>query len=174
MSARNTPPDELSSFEEEKLLRNGNSPNDVSLSHLRRIRYSQFNSKRHFQYNMSTIAVYNDEASTSSTDSSASGDFPESCKSKYFDQALPNWLYPSSVGLSEAVLPKVELDLDPLGNRCFYVVSFHFIGCAAIVALPPLIPGVPCTQLYEPLIFGVDKDLGVDFGLMNSGIKYEL
>ncbi|KRY08643.1 hypothetical protein T12_11591 [Trichinella patagoniensis] len=44
MSARNTPPDELSSFEEEKLLRNGNSPNDVSLSHLRRIRYSQFNS----------------------------------------------------------------------------------------------------------------------------------
>ncbi|KRY44363.1 hypothetical protein T03_1229 [Trichinella britovi] len=38
------PPDELSSLEEEKLLRNDNSPNDVSSSHLRRIRYSQFNS----------------------------------------------------------------------------------------------------------------------------------
>ncbi|KRX41921.1 hypothetical protein T05_12021, partial [Trichinella murrelli] len=31
---------------------------------------------------------------------------------------LPNWLYPSSVGLSESVFLKVELDLDPLGNRC--------------------------------------------------------
>ncbi|KRY44362.1 hypothetical protein T03_11772 [Trichinella britovi] len=44
MSARRAPPDELSSLEEEKLLRNDNSPNDVSSSHLRRIRYSQFNS----------------------------------------------------------------------------------------------------------------------------------
>ncbi|KRX57337.1 hypothetical protein T09_3443 [Trichinella sp. T9] len=57
----------------------------------------------------------------------------ESCKSKYFDQALPNWLYPSSVGLSESVFLKVELELDPLGNRCVYVVSFHFVGCAARV-----------------------------------------
>ncbi|KRX15887.1 hypothetical protein T07_12113 [Trichinella nelsoni] len=27
-------------------------------------------------------------------------------------------------------------------------------------AMPSLIPWIPCTQLYEPLIFGVDKDLG--------------
>ncbi|KRZ76077.1 hypothetical protein T08_1764 [Trichinella sp. T8] len=31
MSARRAPPDELSSLEEEKLLRNDNSPNDITL-----------------------------------------------------------------------------------------------------------------------------------------------
>ncbi|KRX82906.1 hypothetical protein T06_1124 [Trichinella sp. T6] len=97
MSARRAPPDELSSFREEKLLRNNDIPNDKNLRKFR-LRNNKViiqiypkdhakscsvdehpeYKKRHFQYNMSTIEGYSDEASTSSTDC-ASGEFPVFC-----------------------------------------------------------------------------------------------